>query len=163
MEDRRDRRSITRQASADYNDPRGSGAARRRLYNGATAAARASFCPLPASGHDEYFRQHRRHDDRSSSSTANNQLLEATPEPITYLHGGHSGIFPKVEEALNFKKVGDSISVDPRARGRVRRIRSPSWCSIEPVTDLPPDVEVGMQFEATYVAEQDRRRRSSAA
>ena len=32
---------------------------------------------------------------------AQNALIEETPEPIAYLHGGHSGIFPKVEEALN--------------------------------------------------------------
>ena len=42
---------------------------------------------------------------------AGNQLLEESAEPLTYLHGGHSGIFPKIEEALNFKKVGESVSV----------------------------------------------------
>ena len=31
-------------------------------------------------------------------------LLESTTEPITYLHGGHSGMLPKLEEALNSKK-----------------------------------------------------------
>jgi hypothetical protein len=25
---------------------------------------------------------------------ASNQLLEESPEPLSYLHGGHSGIFP---------------------------------------------------------------------
>ena len=42
---------------------------------------------------------------------ASNRLIEETDEPITYLHGGHSGIFPKVEAALNHMKVGDSASV----------------------------------------------------
>ena len=42
---------------------------------------------------------------------ASNQLIEESPEPLVYLHGGHSGIFPKIEEALNFKQVGKSISV----------------------------------------------------
>jgi len=41
---------------------------------------------------------------------SNNQLIEETDEPIAYLHGGHSGIFPKVEAALNAKKVGDTVS-----------------------------------------------------
>ena len=36
---------------------------------------------------------------------ASSQLLEESAEPLTYLHGGHSGIFPKIEEALNFKQV----------------------------------------------------------
>ena len=30
---------------------------------------------------------------------SSNQLLEESPEPIVYLHGTHSGIFPKIEEA----------------------------------------------------------------
>ena len=33
---------------------------------------------------------------------ASNKLIEEAGEPIAYLHGGHSGIFPKIEEALNF-------------------------------------------------------------
>ena len=42
---------------------------------------------------------------------SSNKLIEQTDEPIAYLHGGHSGIFPKVEAALNAKKVGDTVSV----------------------------------------------------
>ncbi len=42
---------------------------------------------------------------------AQNALIEETPEPIAYLHGGYSGIFPKIEEALNFRNVGDVVSV----------------------------------------------------
>jgi FKBP-type peptidyl-prolyl cis-trans isomerase SlyD len=73
---------------------------------------------------------------------ASNQLLEESPEPLSYLHGGHSGIFPKIEEALNFKKVGDSISVtlDPvDAFGDY----DPELMRVEPVDQLPPDVAVG--------------------
>lgn len=81
---------------------------------------------------------------------AENRLIEESPEPLTYLHGGHSGIFPKVEEALNFKQVGESISVtlDPEdAFGEydADRVR------MENVADLPPDVTVG----GYLVAEQD--------
>ena len=81
---------------------------------------------------------------------ANNRLLEESPEPLTYLHGGHSGIFPKIEEALNAKKVGDSISVtlepeDAFGEYDAKMIR------MEPVADLPADVTVGGQL----VAEQD--------
>jgi FKBP-type peptidyl-prolyl cis-trans isomerase SlyD len=38
---------------------------------------------------------------------AANTLLEESPEPMVYLHGTHSGMFPKIEEKLNGKKVGD--------------------------------------------------------
>src|SRR5207248_10146200 len=42
---------------------------------------------------------------------ASNRLIEEGEQPIAYLHGGHSGIFPKIEEALNQKKIDKSISV----------------------------------------------------
>src|SRR6476659_8388728 len=41
---------------------------------------------------------------------SSNKLIEQTDEPVAYLHGGHSGIFPKVEEALKDKKVGDGVT-----------------------------------------------------
>lgn len=81
---------------------------------------------------------------------AENRLIEESPEPLTYLHGGHSGIFPKVEEALNFKQVGDAVSVtlDPEdAFGEYDATR----VRMETLSDLPPDVTVG----GYLVAEQD--------
>lgn len=79
-----------------------------------------------------------------------NKLIEEAGEPIEYLHGGHSGIFPKIEEALNFKKVGESISVileptDAFGDYDAEMVR------VEPVTNLPSDVSVGGHL----VAEQD--------
>lgn len=73
---------------------------------------------------------------------AANQLLEESPEPIVYLHGTHSGIFPKIEETLNGKTVGDAISVtlepvDAFGEYDAKMIR------IEPVTELPPDIAIG--------------------
>jgi FKBP-type peptidyl-prolyl cis-trans isomerase SlyD len=73
---------------------------------------------------------------------AANQLLEESPEPIVYLHGTHSGIFPKIEETLNGKTVGDAISVtlepvDAFGEYDAKMIR------IEPVTDLPADIAIG--------------------
>jgi FKBP-type peptidyl-prolyl cis-trans isomerase SlyD len=79
-----------------------------------------------------------------------NKLIEQAGEPIEYLHGGHSGIFPKIEEALNFKKVGESISVtlepvDAFGDYDAEMVR------VEPVASLPSDVTVGGHL----VAEQD--------
>jgi FKBP-type peptidyl-prolyl cis-trans isomerase SlyD len=79
-----------------------------------------------------------------------NQLLEEAAEPIAYLHGGHSGIFPKIEEALNAKRVGESISVTlepPDAFGEY----DPEMIRVEPVANLPADLTVGGHL----VAEQD--------
>jgi FKBP-type peptidyl-prolyl cis-trans isomerase SlyD len=81
---------------------------------------------------------------------ANNKLIEESPEPLVYLHGGHSGIFPKVEAALNHKQIGDKVSVtlepdDAFGEYDAKMVR------IESVSDLPPDVTVG----GYLVAEQD--------
>jgi FKBP-type peptidyl-prolyl cis-trans isomerase SlyD len=74
-------------------------------------------------------------------------LLEATSEPITYLHGGQSGMLPKLEEALSLKKVGDAVSVDVEPVDAFGDY-DPELVKIEPVGQLPAEVAVGMQFEA---------------
>lgn len=73
---------------------------------------------------------------------AQNALLEETPEPIAYLHGGYSGIFPKIEEALNFKNIGDMISVTLEPSDAFGDY-DPQLIRLEPVGTLPPDVSVG--------------------
>jgi FKBP-type peptidyl-prolyl cis-trans isomerase SlyD len=79
-----------------------------------------------------------------------NQLIEEADEPIAYLHGGHSGIFPKVEEALNNKSVGDSISVTLEPDDAFGDYDA-QLMRIEPLDQLPPEVAVGGHL----VAEQD--------
>jgi FKBP-type peptidyl-prolyl cis-trans isomerase SlyD len=81
---------------------------------------------------------------------ASNQLVEESPEPITYLHGGHSGIFPKIEEALSFKKVGDSVSVTLEPADAFGDY-DPEMMRMEPVANLPADIAIG----GYLVAEQD--------
>lgn len=79
-----------------------------------------------------------------------NQLIEEASDPIAYLHGGYSGIFPRVEEALAHRKVGESVSVtlDPAdAFGDY----DPKLVRMEPVETLPPDIAVG----GFLVSEQD--------
>lgn len=73
---------------------------------------------------------------------AQNALIEETPEPITYLHGGHSGIFPKVEEALNAKKVGDNVSVTLEPADAFGEY-DPELIRLEALATLPGDVAVG--------------------
>jgi FKBP-type peptidyl-prolyl cis-trans isomerase SlyD len=74
-------------------------------------------------------------------------LLEATDEPITYLHGGHSGMLPRVERALDHKQSGDAVSVDVEPADGFGDY-DPELVKLEPVERLPAEVEVGMQFEA---------------
>ena len=73
---------------------------------------------------------------------AQNVLLEETPEPIAYLHGGHSGIFPKVEQALDAKKPGDEVSVTLEPEDAFGDY-DPQLIRLEAVDKLPPDVVVG--------------------
>lgn len=78
---------------------------------------------------------------------ANNNLLDKTEEPISYLHGGYDGIFPLVEEALHGKDVGESVDVklapeDAFGEPEEELVR------VEPLDVFPSDVEVGMMFEA---------------
>jgi len=81
---------------------------------------------------------------------SSNRLVEETDEPVAYLHGGHSGIFPKVEAELTDKKVGDSVSVTLEPDDGFGDYNA-ALMRIEPVDQLPPDISVGGHL----VAEQD--------
>jgi len=74
-------------------------------------------------------------------------VLETSQEPIAYLHGGYDNIFPKVEEAIHGKNVGDdvSVSLDPEdAFGDFDE----NLVQIEPASAFPTDeLKIGMHFE----------------
>ena len=78
---------------------------------------------------------------------ANGEVLESSAEPVAYLHGGYDNIFPKVEEAMHGKNVGDvvEVSLDPvDAFGEYDE----ELVQIEPASAFPADeLKVGMQFE----------------
>jgi len=73
--------------------------------------------------------------------------LEKSNDPIAYLHGGHDNIFPKVEEAIHGKNVGDSVEItlDPAdAFGDYDE----GLVQIEPLSAFPEkNIKEGMQFE----------------
>jgi len=73
--------------------------------------------------------------------------LEKMKDPIAYLHGGHDNIFPKVEEAIHGKNIGDSIEItlDPAdAFGDYDE----GLVQIEPLSAFPEkNIKEGMQFE----------------
>lgn len=73
--------------------------------------------------------------------------LEKMNDPIAYLHGGHDNIFPKVEEAIHGKNIGDSIEItlDPAdAFGDYDE----GLVQIEPLSAFPEkNIKEGMQFE----------------
>lgn len=73
---------------------------------------------------------------------AGNQMIEESPEPIVYLHGTHSGIFPKIEDMLTGKKVGDSISVTLEPEDAFGEY-DPKMIRMEPTSELPADIAIG--------------------
>jgi FKBP-type peptidyl-prolyl cis-trans isomerase SlyD len=78
---------------------------------------------------------------------ADNNLIDKTEEPISYLHGGYDGIFPLVEEALQGKNVGDSVDVTMQPDDAFGEPED-ELVRIEPLDIFPTEVEVGMMFEA---------------
>lgn len=78
---------------------------------------------------------------------AQGEVLESSAEPVAYLHGGYDNIFPKVEEAMHGKNIGDTVevSLEPdEAFGEYDE----NLVQIEPASAFPTDeLKVGMQFE----------------
>jgi FKBP-type peptidyl-prolyl cis-trans isomerase SlyD len=66
---------------------------------------------------------------------------------VAYHHGGYDNIFPKVEEAMHGKKIGDivELSLEPSdAFGEY----DAELVQIEPKSAFPEaDLKIGMQFE----------------
>jgi FKBP-type peptidyl-prolyl cis-trans isomerase SlyD len=80
--------------------------------------------------------------------SAAGDLIEQTSEAISYLHGRHQGIFPKIEDALADMQAGEvcSISLEPEdAFGEY----DADLVRVEAQDRFPENVKVGMQFEET--------------
>ena len=64
-------------------------------------------------------------------------------------------MLPKLEEALNHKKAGDAVSVDVEPADAFGDY-DPELVKLEAADRLPPEVEVGMQFEAHTSADDEQ-------
>ncbi len=74
-------------------------------------------------------------------------ILESSSEPVEYLHGGFDNIFPKVEEAMHGKKIGDEIVVSLEPADAFGTYDE-SLVQIEPTSAFPEnELKQGMQFE----------------
>ena len=74
------------------------------------------------------------------------ELVDAGQEPLVYLHGGYDDIFPKIEEALHGKKVGESVVVKMQPDDAFGEYDA-DLIQVEPRKTFPKELEVGMQFE----------------
>ena len=82
------------------------------------------------------------------------KLIDDGQHPMVYLHGGYHGIFPKLEEALQGRDVGESFEIKLTADDAFGEYDE-SLVNIEPLSAFPNDVEVGMQFERSNEGEED--------
>ena len=77
---------------------------------------------------------------------ASGKLIEMTPSPVSYLHGGYDAIFPQVEYALDGKRVGDACEVRMEPEDAFGECDE-KLVRVEPRDHFPEDNSVGMQFE----------------
>jgi FKBP-type peptidyl-prolyl cis-trans isomerase SlyD len=77
---------------------------------------------------------------------ADGQQLEDDGAQLEYLHGGYGGIFPKVEEVLEGKAVGDEMSLTLEPDDAFGEYDA-ELLRVEPRERFPNEVEVGMRFE----------------
>jgi FKBP-type peptidyl-prolyl cis-trans isomerase SlyD len=82
------------------------------------------------------------------------ELLDAGTEPLVYLHGGYDDIFPMIEEALQGKKVGETVIVKMQPDDAFGEYDA-DLCEIEPRKSFPEELQVGMQFEGLPEGAQD--------
>jgi FKBP-type peptidyl-prolyl cis-trans isomerase SlyD len=73
-------------------------------------------------------------------------LVDEGEHPIVYLHGGYDGIFPRIEEALQGKGVGDVLELKLQPEDAFGDYDA-ELVMIEPRSLFPDNIEVGMQFE----------------
>lgn len=81
-------------------------------------------------------------------------LLDAGAEQMSYLHGGHEGIFIPVEQALEGKAVGDSVTIKLQP-GEAFGEYDTELVQIELLENLPEPLTVGMMIEAEVADDAD--------
>lgn len=77
---------------------------------------------------------------------ADGNLIDAGDRPLVYLHGGHGGIFEKIENELEGQSAGfrkDIRLLPEEAFGEY----DAELLLVEPRELFPENIEVGMQFE----------------
>ncbi|HEX7559267.1 MAG TPA: peptidylprolyl isomerase [Usitatibacter sp.] len=91
--------------------------------------------------------------DRGTVVTLEYELKNGDGEPLEdegaqleYLHGGFGGIFPKVEEQLDGKDVGDEMAITLEPVDAFGEYEA-DLLRVEPRERFPEVIEVGMRFE----------------
>jgi FKBP-type peptidyl-prolyl cis-trans isomerase SlyD len=76
------------------------------------------------------------------------EVFEQSDVPVSYLHGHDSGLFEKLERALEGRRPGDSVSVTLAPEEGFGR-HDPSLTFTDDVENVPPELRhIGAQLEA---------------
>ena len=73
-------------------------------------------------------------------------MLDEGNQPIVYLHGGYDGVFIPIEDALNGKVAGETVSIKLQPHDAFGEYDF-DLLQIEPVENLPQPLTVGMMIE----------------
>ncbi len=77
---------------------------------------------------------------------AGGEPLEDEGAEVAYLHGGYGNIFPKVEEALGGKEVGEEVALTLEPEDAFGEYDA-ELLRVEPRNRFPETLEIGMRFE----------------
>ena len=91
--------------------------------------------------------------DYTITDTAKN-LLDSGADPLIYLHGGYNDVFAKIEQALDGKKIGDSITVQLTPKESFGEYDE-SLVTIEDRSEFDDQIFVGEQFVEIIEDEDD--------
>jgi FKBP-type peptidyl-prolyl cis-trans isomerase SlyD len=83
---------------------------------------------------------------------AHGVLLHSTPEPITYLHGGHGELLPALESVLEGKRPGEDVRVQLEPEDAFGEYDA-SLLRVEPVERYGEGLAVGMEVEDSFEGE----------
>jgi len=81
-------------------------------------------------------------------SDVDGAVVEKSGEPVGYLHGGYSGMFPAVEDSLEGREAGAEVTVRLEPEDAFGEYDD-ELKRMEPRSAFPRDVQVGMRFEGT--------------
>ncbi|MDR0440462.1 MAG: peptidylprolyl isomerase [Candidatus Accumulibacter sp.] len=73
-------------------------------------------------------------------------LVDAGKEALVYLHGGYGDIFPKIEEALQGKRIGETVVIKMQPDEAFGEYDA-ELIEVEPREDFPEELQVGMLIE----------------
>lgn len=81
-------------------------------------------------------------------------LIDPGETPLVYLHGGYDNLFIPVEKALEGKNIGDTVKISLSAQEAFGPYKE-ELVVTESLSDLPDDLEVGMEIEGYLESSED--------